>query len=123
MFPMRFLGMGCGFAEIGTVTPRPQEGNPKAARVSPRLPRSGLINRLGFNNGGHDAALAAAASPQRPRGGIVGVNVGANKDSTDRTADYVAGSKFWDVASYFMINISSPNTPGLAGLAGAGGAG
>jgi dihydroorotate dehydrogenase len=108
------LGMGLGCAEIGTVTPRPQPGNPR-----PRLFRlvrdRALINRLGFNNGGHAAALARLA--HRPSGGIVGVNVGANKDATDRAADYVAGIRcFYDVASYFTVNISSPNTLGLRDL-------
>jgi dihydroorotate dehydrogenase len=108
------LGMGLGFTEVGTVTPLPQEGN-----LRPRLFRlvahRALINRLGFNNGGHAAALARL-QPHRPQG-IVGVNVGANKDSADRTADYAEGvRRFWEVASYFAINISSPNTPGLRDL-------
>ena len=112
--PDAVLRLGCGFAEIGTVTPLPQLGNP-SPRVF-RLPRDGaVINRLGFNNGGHQAALARL---QRRKGaGIVGVNIGANKDSTDRIADYVRGIEtFYDVASYFTINISSPNTPGLRDL-------
>jgi dihydroorotate dehydrogenase len=112
--PAGLLGAGFGFVEVGTLTPRPQPGNPK-----PRLFRlqsdQALINRLGFNNDGyaaaHDRLLRARAS------GIVGVNIGPNKDSTDRTADYVLGVKtFADVASYFTINISSPNTPGLRDL-------
>ncbi len=108
------LGMGLGFSEIGTVTPLPQEGN-----LRPRLFRlvahRALINRLGFNNAGHAAALARLQR-HRPQG-IVGVNVGANKDSTDRNADYVEGvRRFWDLASYFTVNISSPNTPGLRDL-------
>ena len=108
------LGMGFGFAEIGTVTPQPQAGNP-APRVF-RLPGDhALINRLGFNNGGHAAALRRLK--QRSASGIVGVNVGANKDASDRPADYVAGIRcFYDVASYFTVNISSPNTPGLRDL-------
>jgi len=108
------LGMGLGFAEIGTVTPKPQPGNPRP-RVF-RLVRDGaLINRLGFNNGGHAAALARLQ--RRLPAGIVGINVGANKDATDRSADYVEGIRcFYDVASYFTINISSPNTPGLRDL-------
>lgn len=108
------LAMGCGFAEAGTVTPRPQSGNP-SPRIF-RLPKEGaVINRLGFNNGGHDAALRRLMA--RRGGGIVGVNIGANKDSEDRARDYVAGiEKFYDVASYFMVNISSPNTPGLREL-------
>ena len=112
------LQMGAGFAEIGTVTPRPQDGNPR-----PRLFRlaadRAVVNRMGFNNAGHAAALArlrrrlAEGSP----GGIVGVNLGANKDTGDRAADYVAGiTGFADVASYFAVNVSSPNTPGLRDL-------
>ncbi len=108
------LAMGLGFAEVGTVTPQAQPGNPRP-RIF-RLPGDGaLINRLGFNNGGHAAALERLAA--RRAGGIVGVNVGANKDAADRVADYVAGIRcFYDVASYFTVNISSPNTPGLRDL-------
>ncbi len=111
------LGMGCGFAEIGTVTPKPQIGN-AVPRVF-RLVRShGLINRLGFNNGGQDAAHARLVHQRTwQHGEIVGVNIGANKDTVDRAADYVAGVRaFSDVASYFMVNVSSPNTPGLRDL-------
>jgi dihydroorotate dehydrogenase len=113
--PDAVLGMGCGFAEIGTVTPRPQPGNDRP-RIF-RLVRDGaVINRLGFNNGGHAAALARLQA-RATRGGIVGVNIGANKDTTDRVADYVAGlATFNHVASYFTVNISSPNTPGLRDL-------
>jgi dihydroorotate dehydrogenase len=108
------LGMGFGFAEVGTVTPRPQEGNLRP-RVFRLIGDRALINRLGFNNAGHAAALARLERRQ-PRG-IVGVNVGANKDSADRAADYVEGiRRFWDVASYFTVNVSSPNTPGLRDL-------
>jgi dihydroorotate dehydrogenase len=108
------LQMGCGFAEVGTVTPMPQAGNPR-----PRLFRlsadDGVINRLGFNSEGHGAVLARLAA--RPGWGIVGVNVGANKDTADRAADYAAGVRtFAPVASYFTINVSSPNTPGLRDL-------
>jgi len=112
--PDAILRLGCGFAEIGTVTPLAQPGNP-TPRIF-RLPRDGaVINRLGFNNGGHAAALARLQ--RRPRAGVVGVNIGANKDSSDRIADYVRGiATFYDVASYFTINISSPNTPGLRDL-------
>jgi dihydroorotate dehydrogenase len=112
--PDAILRLGCGFAEIGTVTPLPQLGNP-SPRVF-RLPRDrAVINRLGFNNGGHQAALARLQRRTGP--GVVGVNIGANKDSTDRVADYVRGLEtFYDVASYFTINISSPNTPGLREL-------
>jgi dihydroorotate dehydrogenase len=108
------LGLGFGFAEIGTVTPQPQDGNPRP-RVFRLVEDRALINRLGFNNGGHAAALARLA--RRTGGGIVGVNVGANKDAADRVADYAEGiRRFWDVASYFTVNISSPNTPGLRDL-------
>ena len=112
--PRAVLGMGFGHAEIGTVTPRPQAGNPKP-RVFRLIRDRALINRLGFNNEGHAAALARL---QRGRhGGVVGVNIGANKDAADRGADYVAGLQaFYDVASYFTVNISSPNTPGLRDL-------
>lgn len=113
--PDAVLGIGCGFAEIGTVTPHPQDGNP-----TPRLFRlvedRAVINRFGFNSGGHAAALTRLRDRAR-RGGVVGVNIGANKTASDRTADYVAGIEtFYDVASYFTVNISSPNTPGLRDL-------
>jgi dihydroorotate dehydrogenase len=112
--PDAALGLGCGFAEIGTVTPFAQAGNPKP-RVFRLVEQRALINRLGFNNQGHAAALARLS--KRNASGIVGVNVGANKDAVDRIADYVSGLEtFYDVASYFMINISSPNTTGLRKL-------
>ncbi len=108
------LGMGCGFAEVGTTTPLAQRGNPRP-RVFRLEGDRAVINRLGFNNAGHRAALARLKS--RKGGGIVGVNLGANKDSADREGDYELGLKtFYDVASYFTINISSPNTPGLRDL-------
>lgn len=113
--PDAVLGMGCGFAEIGTITPLAQVGNPQP-RVFRLIEAGGLINRLGFNNGGHAATLARLEA-RRNHGGIVGINLGANKDTTDKTADYVLGLKtFYDFASYVMINISSPNTPGLRDL-------
>src|SRR6185437_3129996 len=101
--------------EIGTVTPLPQPGNPR-----PRLfrlePDEGVINRLGFNSEGGDAALARLAA-RAASGGIVGVNVGANKESKDRTADYVKLLEaVAPVASYVTVNISSPNTPGLRNM-------
>jgi dihydroorotate dehydrogenase len=109
------LGLGCGFAEVGTLTPRPQSGNPQP-RVFRLIRDDGLINRLGFNNGGHAAALGRLEA-RLGKGGVVGVNIGANKDATDRTADYVKGIEtFHHVASYFTVNISSPNTPGLRDL-------
>jgi dihydroorotate dehydrogenase len=112
--PDAVLALGCGYAEIGTVTPLPQSGNPKP-RVFRLVEDGALINRLGFNNAGHAAALARLNA--RPKNGIVGVNIGANKDTLDRVEDYVAGiNAFQDVASYFMVNISSPNTTGLRKL-------
>ena len=113
--PDAMLALGFGFVEVGTVTPRPQAGNPR-----PRLFRLGedqaVINRMGFNNEGHGAVLERLRR-RKHKLGIVGVNTGANKDSADRVSDYVAGiSTFSDVASYFTINISSPNTPGLRNL-------
>ena len=112
--PDAVLGIGCGFAEIGTVTPKPQPGNP-APRVFRLIRDRAVINRLGFNSGGQAGALARRE--KRRLVGIVGVNVGANKESADRTGDYVTGLQtFADVASYFMVNISSPNTPGLRDL-------
>lgn len=109
------LKIGFGFAEVGTVTPKPQPGNPRPRMF--RLPEDrAVINRLGFNNEGHAAALARL-SARRGRPGVVGVNVGANKDAVDRTQDYVDGIRtFAAVASYFTINVSSPNTPGLRDL-------
>jgi dihydroorotate dehydrogenase len=117
--PDALLRVGFGFVEVGTITPLPQPGNPR-----PRLFRldadAGVINRLGFNSQGAEAALTRlAARAQAPggSGGIVGINVGANKDSPDRVADYVRLiERFASVASYLTINISSPNTPGLRNL-------
>ncbi|MGC1559245.1 MAG: quinone-dependent dihydroorotate dehydrogenase [Bradyrhizobium sp.] len=113
--PDALLRLGFGFVEVGTVTPKPQAGNPR-----PRLFRlerdEAVINRLGFNSDGADAALRRLAA-RAHLGGIVGVNVGANKDSPDRTADYVKLIEvFAPVASYFTVNVSSPNTPGLRNL-------
>jgi dihydroorotate dehydrogenase len=125
--PDALLRAGFGFVEVGTITPLPQPGNPR-----PRLFRlnadQGVINRLGFNSQGADAVLkrlAARAAPSLPSpaigggrgGGIVGINVGANKDSANRVADYVKLiERFAAVASYVTVNISSPNTPGLRNL-------
>ena len=108
------LRLGFGFVEIGTVTPSSQPGNPKPRMF--RLERDhAIINRLGFNNDG--IAPVRERMPQRRGHGIVGVNIGANRDSTDRIADYVAGIEaFADLASYLAINVSSPNTPGLRDL-------
>ncbi|MGV1834761.1 quinone-dependent dihydroorotate dehydrogenase [Rhizobium rhizogenes] len=112
--PEALLKLGFGFTEIGTVTPKAQPGNPRP-RIFRLVEDEGVINRLGFNNEGHDAALRRL---QTVRGsGIIGVNIGANKDSADRIADYVAGiRRFYSVARYFTANISSPNTPGLRDL-------
>ncbi len=113
--PDALLRLGFGFVEVGTVTPLPQPGNPRPRLF--RLPADeGVINRLGFNSEGADAVLRRLAA-RADRGGIVGVNVGANKDSTDRIDDYVRQIEmFAPVASYFTCNISSPNTPGLRDL-------
>ncbi|CAN5680340.1 quinone-dependent dihydroorotate dehydrogenase [soil metagenome] len=110
------LGLGFGLVEIGSVVPRPQEGNPRPRLY--RLPDDrGVINRMGFNGQGLEAARSRLAT--RPRRGFVGVNVGANKDSTDRTADYVACSvALAPYADYLVCNVSSPNTPGLRNLQG-----
>ncbi|UXT47867.1 quinone-dependent dihydroorotate dehydrogenase [Agrobacterium tumefaciens] len=112
--PGPLLRLGFGFTEIGTVTPKAQSGNPKP-RIFRLVEDEGVINRLGFNNEGHAAALERLR--QAKLRGIVGVNIGANKDSEDRIADYVQGIEaFYAVASYFTVNISSPNTPGLRDL-------
>ena len=107
------LRAGFGFVECGTVTPLPQAGNPR-----PRLFRlsedRAVINRMGFNNEGLEAYAGRLARRGR---GVVGANFGANKDSEDRIGDYTAGlRRLWGLASYFTINISSPNTPGLRAL-------
>lgn len=116
--PDAMLAAGFGFVECGTVTPRLQAGNPK-----PRLFRlsedEAVINRMGFNNDGLDG-FERRLKNRQGRGGIVGANLGANKDSDDRIADYVSGLKrLWGLSDYFTINISSPNTPGLRKLQGA----
>lgn len=113
--PDDLLGLGFGFVEVGSVTPRPQPGNPRP-RVFRLEEDRAVINRYGFNSQG----LAVAAERLRKRhgrSGIVGVNVGANKDSQNPVADYVEGvGELAGLASYFVINISSPNTPGLRTL-------
>ena len=112
--PDALLRLGFGYVEVGTLTPKPQAGNDKP-RMFRLVDDRAVINRLGFNNEGHDAAFARLAG-RRPNG-VVGVNIGANKDSVDRIADYVAGiRRFYTVAGYFTANISSPNTPGLRDL-------
>jgi dihydroorotate dehydrogenase len=113
--PDALLRLGLGFVEIGTVTPRPQAGNPR-----PRLfrldPDFAVINRLGFNSAGEEVVLRQLAA-RANAGGIVGVNLGANRNSDDRAADYVRLIRaFAPVASYFTLNVSSPNTPGLRDL-------
>src|SRR3569623_1227066 len=112
--PRALARMGFGMVEIGTVTPRPQTGNPK-----PRLfrvgPAEGVINRMGFNNDGHDEVFRRLDGERIPA--ALGVNIGANKDSTDFTADYAKGvARFARIADYLTVNISSPNTPGLRDL-------
>ena len=108
-------GLGFGFVEVGTITPRPQPGNPR-----PRLFRltedRAVINRFGFNSRGQASALERLRHRDRERG-VVGVNIGANKDSSDRIADYAEGvRRMAPVADYLTVNISSPNTPGLRDL-------
>jgi len=116
--PAAMLHAGFGFVECGTVTPRPQVGNPK-----PRLFRltedQAVINRMGFNNGGLESFKRRFEARDVSKG-IVGANLGANKDSEDRASDYTKGlAAMWGLADYFTINISSPNTPGLRDLQGA----
>ena len=113
--PDALLGLGFGFVEVGTVTPQPQPGNPRPRLF--RLPADrAIINRLGFNSAGHDVA-AANLERRRGRSGVIGVNIGANRDSADRVADYVAGvERFAPLAAYLTVNISSPNTEGLRDL-------
>jgi dihydroorotate dehydrogenase len=113
--PDALLGLGFGFVEVGSITPLPQAGNPR-----PRLFRlaadRAVINRMGFNNGGGEAARARLAA-RAGRPGIVGINIGANKDSVDRVADYAAMARLMaPLAHYLAVNVSSPNTPGLRAL-------
>lgn len=113
--PDALLGLGFGFAEVGSITPLPQAGNPK-----PRLFRlaedQAVINRMGFNNGGAEKAVERLAR-RFGRPGIVGINIGANKDSADRIADYATMARLMaPLASYLAVNVSSPNTPGLRAL-------
>ena len=112
--PDRMLALGFGFVEVGTLTPRPQSGNPR-----PRLFRlaedRAVINRMGFNNGGVESALERLKN--RPRTGLVGINIGANKDTENRVLDYIAAFEaVAPHADYVTVNISSPNTPGLRAL-------
>ncbi len=113
--PAALLQAGFGFVECGTTTPKPQAGNPR-----PRLFRlredGAVINRMGFNNAGLERFASNIAEPRR---GVVGANIGANKESADRIADYVLGlERLWGLADYFTLNVSSPNTPGLRELQG-----
>jgi len=113
--PDALLALGFGFAEIGTVTPLAQPGNPKP-RIFRLMRDQAVINRFGFNSEGH-AAVQARMGARTRRRGVVGVNIGANKERVDRVADYVAGvTAFGATASYLTVNISSPNTPGLRSL-------
>jgi dihydroorotate dehydrogenase len=112
--PDAMLAAGFGFVECGTVTPLPQAGNPRP-RLFRLTPDRAVINRMGFNNQGLEAFAGRLA--RRPRTGVVGANIGANKDSADRIGDYVIGlTRLWGLADYFTVNISSPNTPGLRAL-------
>ena len=109
------LGYGFGSVEVGTLTPRPQEGNPKPRLFRLKEDRA-VINRMGFNNCGQEAAIPRLEGRNRQLG-VVGINIGANKDSEDRIADYVSGvEKMAELADYLTVNISSPNTPGLRQL-------
>jgi dihydroorotate dehydrogenase len=112
--PDAMLKLGFGFVECGSITPRPQMGNPRPRLF--RLPEDhAVINRMGFNNGGMDRAAARLA--KRARRGILGINIGANKDSADRIGDYrLAFERLAPFADYIAVNVSSPNTPGLRGL-------
>lgn len=113
--PDALLGLGFGFVEVGTITPLPQPGNPRP-RIFRLTEDGAVINRLGFNNEGHDAAERRLRARRRGTG-IVGVNIGANKDSADRFADYERGvARFAPLADYLTVNISSPNTPGLRNM-------
>lgn len=112
--PDRLIALGFGFTEVGTVTPRPQPGNPKP-RIFRLKADAAIINRLGFNNQGHDCVARRLERFDRKL--LIGVNIGANKDSTDRIEDYVLGvRRFGPFARYLTVNISSPNTPGLRDL-------
>ncbi len=116
--PVEALGLGFGFVEIGSITPKPQPGNPR-----PRLFRlsadEAAINRNGFNSGGAEAAAARFAALPERRPGPVGINLGKNKETEDAAADYVAGvAALGAYADYMVVNVSSPNTPGLRALQG-----
>ena len=113
------LGLGLGFVEVGSITPLPQPGNPRP-RVF-RLPEEdAVINRLGFNNQGMEiVARRLSAWRARKQPGILGINLGKNKESKDAAADYAAGARhLGSLADYLVVNVSSPNTPGLRALQG-----
>jgi dihydroorotate dehydrogenase len=113
--PEEILGLGFGFVEVGTLTPRPQQGNPKPRLFRLKRDRA-VINRMGFNNCGQAAAFERIERFSHLPG-VIGINIGANKDSEDRIADYVAGVRaIAPISDYLTINISSPNTPGLRQL-------
>ena len=113
--PDALLGLGFGFAEVGSVTPLPQIGNPRP-RLFRLIEDRAVINRMGFNNHGAEAAVARLAA-RLGRPGIVGINLGANKDSPDRQSDYASMAQLMaPLASYLAVNVSSPNTPGLRAL-------
>ena len=113
------LAMGFGHTEVGTVTPKPQPGNPKP-RVFRLVEDDAVINRLGFNSEGHRVVRERLEEKGRASAGLRGINLGANKTSDDFAADYVTGiAAFAHLADYFTVNISSPNTPGLRALQGA----
>jgi dihydroorotate dehydrogenase len=112
--PDAMLAQGFGFVEVGTVTPRPQPGNPRP-RLFRLVEEGAVINRMGFNNQGAEAV--AARLGKRRRSGIVGVNIGKNKTTEDAAADYVKGVQaLGPLADFLVINVSSPNTPGLRAL-------
>jgi dihydroorotate dehydrogenase len=114
LVPDLMMKLGFGFVECGTVTPRPQRGNPKPRLFRLKEDRA-VINRMGFNNAGMEHMAARLGA--RPRKGVLGVNIGANKDSPDRSADYsTAFARLAPFADYITVNVSSPNTPGLRGL-------
>lgn len=115
--PNKLFDIGFGFVEVGTLTPKPQDGNPQP-RIFRLKKDNAIINRLGFNNRGFEAAVTSLKSCAKgTRQGVLGINIGANKDSKDPAYDYVLGiEKFAQQADYFTINISSPNTPGLRDL-------
>lgn len=116
--PAALFKMGFGAVEVGTITPRPQPGNPKP-RMFRLVEDEAVINRLGFNNEGLEVVRSRIAADKPGYKGVLGINIGANKDSADRIADYVTGARaFLPLADYLTINISSPNTPGLRDLQG-----